>query len=355
METKLVDFNETSLYVGIDIHKRQWTVTILTGSIHHRTFSQPPEPKALKHYLEAHFPNAHVNCAYESTKFGFWIQRELSSYGFNCLVVNPADIPATTKESQNKSDPRDSRKIAYTLRAGLLKGLHVPSLLTEGDRQLFRYRKRLWADLVRVKNRIKDRFLFAGIRIPSKWDNAYWSKAFLKWVAEVEMPSPSARLTLDLLLDQYHMIYRHFLKVSVQVRKLLRLKRYKENGKLLRGIPGIGPLTAIQLLMEIEDIARFSSFRKLNSYVGFHPSSHSSGDYDRKGRLTYRGHHALRSSLIECTWQCIQKDPAMLKRYEELTKRLTKKRAAVVIARKLLSRVHHVLKTKQPYQLGRVA
>src|SRR5690606_39695900 len=56
--------------------------------------------------------------------------------------------------------------------------------ISEGDRQLFRYRKKLLADLTRVKNRIKDKFLFTGISIPEEFDNANWSKAFLNWRSE---------------------------------------------------------------------------------------------------------------------------------------------------------------------------
>jgi hypothetical protein len=41
--------------------------------------------------------------------------------------------------------------MAKTLRAGLLRGTHIPKLETEGHNQLFRYLKRLWADLDRVK------------------------------------------------------------------------------------------------------------------------------------------------------------------------------------------------------------
>jgi transposase len=119
---------------------------------------------------------------------------------------------------------------------------------------------------------------------------------------------------------------------------------------LLRSIPGIGPLTTVELLCEIEDIDRFPSFKKLNGFIGFRPGSHSSGERDWRGRLSYRRHNALRSSLIECAWTTIQKDPVMSQRYTELTKRLTGKRAIVVIARKLLSRIYAVLKNEKPYE-----
>lgn len=354
METRQTDFSDLLLYIGIDVHKKQWSVSIYSATTHHRTFSQPPTPEALKSYLDHHFPSAQVLCAYEACKFGYWIYRQLTAYGYQCLVVNPADIPTSNKEASDKTDPIDSRKIGKSLRAGLLSSIHVPDQYTEGDRQLFRYRRRLLSDLTRVKNRIKDKFLFTGISIPAELDNSNWSKGLLNWIRQAQLPDAHTRLTVDMLLDQYYFLYRHFLKTSIEVRKLQRESRYKNRAKLLRTIPGIGPLTTVELLTEIEDINRFASFKKFNSFVGFKPSSHSSGDRDWKGRLTYRQHKGLRSSLIECAWTTISKDPVMLQRYEELKKRLTGKRAIVIIARKLASRIYYVLKHEKPYELGLV-
>ena len=68
--------------------------------------------------------------------------------------------------------------------------------------------------------------------------------------------------------------------------------------------------------------------------------------------MTYRQHKGLRSAIVESAWTAVRKDPALLMRYEQLLKRLTAKRAIIVMARKLLSRIYHVLKTKEHYELG---
>ena len=94
-------------------------------------------------------------------------------------------------------------------------------------------RRRL-ADLTRVKNRIKDKFLFTGIAIPAEFDNPNWSKRFLQWLRKVELPESSTRLTLERLLEQYDFLHKHFLKVSIVVRKLQRQARYRRQAKLLR-------------------------------------------------------------------------------------------------------------------------
>lgn len=341
------------LYIGIDVHKRQWSVSIFTAHLHHKTFSQAPQPAVLKAYIDKHFSTDYqVYCAYEACKFGYWIQRELESYGYDCIVINPADVPTTNKENSEKTDPVDSRKIAKALKAGMLRGIYIPNPEQEGHRMLFRYRKKLWGDLVRIKNRIKDKLISSGQGIPAKFDNPYWTKAFLHWLTEVELPSVALRTTMDLLLKQYHHINRHFLDTSIEVRKLQRHNRYKRDAKLLRQIPGIGPLTTVQLLVELGDINRFSNFRKFNSYIGLKPMTHSSGDNDRRGYITYRSHQGLRSSIVECAWTAVQHDPVLLQKYEQLLSNHTKKRAIVIIARKLLSRIYHVLKTKEPYIIG---
>ena len=354
MKTPQTDFSNLQLYIGIDVHKRQWSVSIYTDSAHHRTFSQPSTPQALKSYLDHHFPGAKVVCAYEACKLGYWIHRALTGYGYTCLVVNPADIPTSDQEKTNKTDPIDSRKIAKSLRGGLLKAIHVPDESTEGDRHLFRYRRKLLGDLTRVKNRIKDKFLFTGTSLPPEFDNSNWSKAFLRWLKQAHLPDAHTRICVDMLLEQYDFLYRHFLKTSIEVRKLQRDSRYKLRAKLLRTIPGIGPLTTVELLTEIADIHRFPSFKKFNSFIGLKPSSHSTGERDWKGKITYRQHKGLRSSLIECAWTTISKDPVMLQRYDELRKRLTGKRAIVKIARKLVSRIYYVLKNEKPYEVGLV-
>jgi transposase len=83
---------------------------------------------ALKKYLTTHYPSALYRCACESGKFGYWIQRQLTGMGIDCLVINPADIPSTHKDEVYRNDSRDARSIAQALAAGQLKSIYVPVL-----------------------------------------------------------------------------------------------------------------------------------------------------------------------------------------------------------------------------------
>ena len=64
-QSNTLNFEGQNIYVGIDVHLKSWTVSILTEHLHHKTFVQPPSPEALSSYLHAHFPNGNYLSAYE--------------------------------------------------------------------------------------------------------------------------------------------------------------------------------------------------------------------------------------------------------------------------------------------------
>ena len=92
------------------------------------------------------------------------------------------------------------------------------------------------------------------------------------------------------------------LKVSKEITELSKTDYYKDRLLLLKTIPGIGITTAMIILTELESIDRFRNLDQLCRYVGFIPSRHSSGEKDRMGKLTKRGHSILRNALIESAW-----------------------------------------------------
>ncbi len=61
-----LSFKDQTIYVGLDIAKKSWNVTILTEQFSHKTFTQPPVPDVLVEYLNRNFPDAHYICAYEA-------------------------------------------------------------------------------------------------------------------------------------------------------------------------------------------------------------------------------------------------------------------------------------------------
>jgi transposase len=347
-----IDFNGQHVYVGFDVHLKSWKVTIMTEKLLHKTFSQPPKPEILHHYLVRNFPGGTYHSAYEAGFCGYWIHNKLKDLGIDSMVVNPADIPTTGKEKVQKDDVRDSNKIARSLRNGDLIPIHVPASSTLEDRGLLRTRAGLVRDLTRCKNRIKSFLYFRGIEFPESFRSpgTHWSNRFMLWLEKIELTEPSSKATLNVYLSQSRHLRSAILETTRIIRKLSRTEPYKSRQELLRTIPGIGYITAMTLLTEIETMDRFASFDRLCGFVGLVPSTNSSGENESIGDLTPRGHSILRSALIESAWVAARIDPVLNKSYHDYCHRMEPNKAIIRIARKLLSRIRFVLKNNLPYE-----
>lgn len=347
-----VDFADKQLYVGIDVHKKRWQVAVFYEGLILSNDNIAADATELITYLHKHYACASFSCVYECGAFGYALCRSLWAAGMECIVVNPADIPGTDKERRSKTDPIDARKMARSLASGMLEGVHVPSEKEQKERSLIRFRKKLWADLVRAKNRLKSELKFQGIVVPQKYDNPHWSRNFITWIEGQAEKDTDLKDTLLLMLEEVQNLRLLLLKTEMKLRQLMGSERLKEKSELLRTIPGIGPLTAALFLLEIGDVKRFKSFDALNRFVGLCPDSDSSGEDETHTGISVRRHKSLRSQLVESAWMAIRKDPAMLEEYQRLCKRMKGHKAIIRIARKLLRRMRAILVSGKVYVKG---
>ncbi len=356
MQTKSKNlFNGQSFYIGIDVHKKSWNVTILNEQHEHKAMSQNPNPELLASYMKKNFPGGKYYAVYEAGFSGFTACRQLNELGIECIVIHPADVPTSQKEKLQKTDKADSRKLARSLRSKEFEAIDIPDRVLEADRALVRQRFRLAKDVARTKNRVKSLLFQFGIQIPERLTSSqtrHWSRVYINWLKELPVKEESLRQTLDNYLQVGELQRKELLSVTRQIRKLSQQKRYKRNYLLLLSIPGIGLKTAMAFLTQIGDIRRFKQLDYLCSYVGLVPRMHGSGEKVRAGKLIKRGRKSIKIMLIEASWQAIRKDPALMAKYNELCKRMHGNKAIIRIARKILSRMRYVLVNQQEYTLG---
>jgi len=351
-QVKQIDFTGQNIYAGFDVHLKSWKVTVMAESFVYKTFTQPPKPEVLYNYLKNNFPGGTYHTAYEAGYCGYWIHNKLTSYGIKSMVVNPADIPTTHKERVQKEDKRDSRKIARSLSAGELNPIYIPSIQAQEDRSLVRTRSMLIKDLTRIKNRIKSLLYYYGISIEDAFPHAqsHWSNPFVSWLDGLELSYDSGKYTIQALLTEFKHLRGSTLEVTRQIRLLAQTDTYREKVNLLRTVPGIGLITSMTILTELELIDRFSTLDKLCSYIGLVPSTRSSGEKERSGDITPRGHDTLRTALIESSWIAIRNDPSLMKSFVVYRSRMEQNKAIIRIAKKLLSRIRFVLHNNEPYK-----
>jgi len=185
-----------------------------------------------------------------------------------------------------------------------------------------------------------------GIKIPEDFNNSYWSSVFIKWLKSLEFEYP-----FD---SQYLCQYIQALEYQRCMMKdvLLQMRDHcKQNNilKCIRSVTGLGIISAFTFYAELVDMRRFKDLDHLASFVGLVPSKDSTGERDIVKGLTPRYSRYIRYLLVECAWRAVGVDPALTQAYATLTTRMSKQKAIIKIAKKLLNRIRYVWLNEKKY------
>ena len=354
MQSNKISFKGQNIYVGIDVHLKTWHVTTLTETGCKYSFAQHADAKELFDRLNKKFPEAHFMSAYEAGFCGFSAHYALTEQGIENIVVHAADIPTTGKEKALKTDAVDSEKIAWALKRGELTGIYIKDKRYMDDTNLMRLRQRFIMDLSRQKNRTKHLLYTQGVTYPERFrkNSTHWSRNFMKWLREeVELLSEQ-KMSLILLCEQVENTRKAILKVTREIRRLSTTDRYKENYNLLITVPGLGLITSMSVLTELDNnIMRFPNERSFVAILGLIPTCHDSGDRKVSGEKINRGNKHLGPLIVESCWIAIQRDIELSAYYSKCCQSMKPHKAIIKVARKLACRAYAVLKSKARYAL----
>jgi transposase len=343
------------IYVGIDVHKRDWVVTALCQGeeLHHATVV--PGPASLVRLLKR-FEASEVHTVYEAGPTGYWLHDALVEAGFDSMVTPPSLVPRIG--GRVKTDRRDSRKLASMLAGGFLRRIHVLTPQERAHRQLLRTRNQIERHRRQTQNQIKSLLLFHGKRAPASLRER-WSEAYLDWIETLQWDHQALKTSIDAMLKTYRDLTEQYKQLTHELELLALTEKYRERARLLTQIPGLGIFTAMAILIELQHIERFRRADQLASYLGLTPSQHSSGERIRMGHITRCGNYQVRTRLVESSWTLIRYDAGAKATYERIKHQTGSGRKAITaIARRLALRVRRVLLDKVPYRLndgGRLA
>ena len=339
------------IFIGLDIHKKSWTVSIQTDLFFHKTYSMPSISEDLYQYVERTFPDHEVDLVYEAGCCGFSSARYFLNLGWNVLVVNPADIKTGDKERYQKTDALDSKNLFNQLKSGVLRGIHIPTEEQEQFMTLARHRTQVTKKLRQTKTHIKSMLLFHGIKVPAEFDNSNWTKDFIKWLEELKFSTVCGDFALQGKLRMYKFIKSEYLQIANQMRAYCR-KTNKKDYNLLKSIPGIGGYLASVILAECGDLRRFNNESQFSSFVGLVPGIYNSGGTEKCLGITPRSRSQLRSYLVEAAWVAIRKDTEMQNYYRKHQGKNVKS-IIIKVAHKMARRILSVVKTETAYQTNR--
>lgn len=342
------------LFVGIDLHRSGWHVTVLTED-QLKVFSGSIAGgwMTLKRLLDRFKEAGDITVVYEAGFSGYWLCDLLTANGIEVVVTPPNRIPKPTSDKV-KTNRIDSGRLAEFLRAGILKAIYIPTPEERAHREVPRRRRRFLQDRGRTQNRIKSLLLCCGIEVPDE-TRAHWTDRYVQNLRALRFEDPFMQKSFEHLLEEYDTIDVLVKKQTALLRDLSRHEKYAEQVEILQTTPGVGWLTAIEILLELQDVRRFHNAASIAAYVGLTPSQFSTGDHVRMGRITKQGKWNVRALLVEASWRLIQKDYDLGQKYERIKARAGGKRAIVAIARTLIIRMRRILLDRTSYAVSLAA
>ncbi len=121
------------------------------------------------------------------------------------------------------------------------------------------------------------------------------------------------------------------------VRSLRRDPLLHARVERLRTVPGVGPITALTWVLEVDDVARFHSVKQAVSYCGLCGAERSSAETISACRISKQRNKHLQSVLIEAAKLAPRLEPDLALVYDTEKQKGHANRASIAVARKLVA------------------
>jgi len=330
---------------GIDSHARTTTICALdteTGEREKKTFRGNPYSE-MRDWM-SRFPGPAVG-VYEAGCTGFVPARELTTDTVEVHPIAPSKMPRDDDSTKKKNDRMDAERLARWEFSQSLKHVWVPDEETEGLRDISHAIEDACSNRTTAYLRVQSLLCRHGI----VWDRrtkagnlkATWTREYWGWLDSIVMPTAASQAALDAAIRCARSAKEQYDALVAEARRIASESSYARVIEALCCLKCVQFVTALAFVAEVGDFLRFSSGRKLNSYLGLCPREGSSADKRLLGSMTKSGTHMLRKLLVECAWAAMRCNKAPKKRlpgvdqqiYEycvTLSKRLADHRDALV-------------------------
>lgn len=329
------------VYIGVDFHARQQTISYLTtedGEVKQCQLSHE-DLAAVRRFYEQ-FAGEQVIVGFEASGYAAWFEEFLEELGHEIWIGHATAIRLSARRRQ-KNDRRDAELILELLIRGDFPRIHRYSAGSREILQQLRYRQKL----VKMRTMVVNSLVFMGSSRGVSLRTKLKHRRGVERLQQMEWPAPLGEQRdelCQLLLE---------LKTRVDtVEKWLTAKAAADvQVQRLRTHYGIGPLTGLCLVSTLEDVERFANPRKVTAFAGFDPVEDSSGERQRIGSISKQGSRLLRFLLVEAGQVAIRKDPDLARIYRRLSLRRGHAKAKVAVGRRLLIRAFIMLRDEIDY------
>ena len=332
--------------VGIDLGDQRSAICALDGAAEVRDrFTVATTPKGIPQAVSRY---AGARVVLEVGTHSPWVSRVVAREGHEAIVANPRRVRLIA-ENDSKSDGVDAELLARLGRVdpSLLKPIVHRGEQAQRDRILIQARDGFVRARTQLVNQVRGFAKALGTRVPSSSTEAFPKR--------VRATTPLDLFPgLETLLDTIEQLTATIRQMDREVERVCR-ERYPET-KLLRQVPGVGPITALYYVLTIEDPSRFAKSRSVGAYIGLRPKQRDSGEQRPQLRITKAGDALLRRLLVSSAHYVLGPfgpDTDLRRaglRMAERGGNAAKKRAVVAVARRLAVLLHRLWVTDAVYE-----
>lgn len=138
--------------------------------------------------------------------------------------------------------------------------------------------------------------------------------------------------------------------VSQEKKYLTERHQHDQQVKLIASIKCIGLESAVVTMLEIEDVGRFASAKKIGAYFGVHPTFKQSGDGTWGSHMSKKGRSDIRAVLYMAALSGIRCNPVVKQVYIKFrAKGMKHYQAMGAVMHKLLRIIYGVLKNQRSF------
>lgn len=333
-------------YCGIDLHTNKMYLCILNDAgeiVLHRNIKTTP-----KSFLSAVAPFREdlVVCA-ECMFTWYWLADLCEDEGIP-FILGHALYMRAIHGGKSKNDRIDSQKIAALLKGGLIPQAYV-----------YPRRMRPTRDLMRRRNHLmrKRAELFAHIQNTATQYNLPDSLGSISKpqnrIGLVDLfDHPAVQMSVAANLD---MIESYDKVIAVLERDIVKSAEHHDpvSYALLKTVPGVGKIIALNMLYEIENIGRFPRVQDFASYCRLVRCAKESNGKRVGSSGKKIGNAHLRWAFSEAA-QLFLKGNEQGKRYlQRLSSKHGKGKALSILAHKLGRAVYYMLKNREAFNIDR--
>jgi transposase len=350
------------LYLGIDLHRKQMTVSLRNESgdviLRRQVSTRWSKVEEFRKQLhEAVAANEKYVAVVEVCGFHDWLVKWLGQDErcHQVLVVQPLG------RSASKTDRRDANGLSELLwvnrerlqredRVHGVRTVQMPTDEAQAERRLTQVRERLVRRRTQTLNQIHKILRRQNL----EWEQPTKTFQTLKvrqWLKTLPLDATD-RLAMNHLLVQWQLWDEQLVAADGWIAERFHANR---DARLLATMPGVSMFIAVAITSRINPIERFPRGRSLANFLGLTPGCRSSGDTECVGSITKIGSRLVRYLLAQVVQHLLRRDRTVRAWYQRIKRRRGSKIARVAVMRRTATIMWRMLSTGEGWRPGKAS